>query len=772
MGQKHCKGLSLLLVLVMVLGIFAFITPFCDAAMFINGKQAADSDIAQISESLPADIRESLAEWISPTVSDIIKATGGEYQDQSVLRIIGTSSTVLNWANSAINRAGGFDGKANMAYWLFTTSSIDYKNIQISGRIRSSATGPRDFKLQYSCDGSNWNDALDPAITVGNALTIGDNASQFTKTLPLDAMDSPILYIRLLQASNTSANGGIVASGGTNSINNIIVSGEYDVLPNKLFAPQTDTPSGAFPLGQLINFTPVQRDEDVSGYGIMVSTDDGATWNILADNQYTLDTLPLTLQVKAIAPAMIDSRVTIYNYTQDKLPMVTASKNSGALIAGATVALSCSASDAQIRYRINSGTAQLYSEALVLEENLFIGYPGTLAIEAWAESAGYISGDPTTFYYTKAVTGGEKVYFGQLHSHTTNSDGIGSLTEAFDYAKNIAKLDFFAVTDHSNSFDETGASSDNPATINLDTYNSGSSKWQAGVAAAAAAYLPNAFISFYGYEMTWSGGPGHMNTFNSGGFVSRNNTTLNSKTNDAGLRAYYELLTRRPQSISMFNHPGTTFGNFANFSYYDTVIDQRISLIEVGNGEGMIGSGGYWRSYEQYTLALDKGWHVAPANNQDNHLGKWGDSNTARTAIWTNDLSLEGVYQALRDMRVYATEVADLEIVYKVNGQPLGSIIDVVPPYANFSAEIVNPTAGNSLKSVSLITNGGTEIQKVTPATRNYNYDVTIAEPRAGYYYLKVVVETQQGERLAVTAPVWLGQGKAAGFLGRPLLLR
>ena len=50
-------------------------------------------------------------------------------------------------------------------------------------------------------------------------------------------------------------------------------------------------------------------------------------------------------------------------------------------------------------------------------------------------------------------------------------------------------------------------------------------------------------------------------------------------------------------------------------------------MVEVGNGEGQIGAGGYYPSYEYYIMALDKGWHVAPTNNQDNHKGKWGNAN-------------------------------------------------------------------------------------------------------------------------------------------------
>lgn len=99
------------------------------------------------------------------------------------------------------------------------------------------------------------------------------------------------------------------------------------------------------------------------------------------------------------------------------------------------------------------------------------------------------------------------------------------------------------------------------------------------------------------------------------------------------MKAYYALLsqTEGANSISQFNHPGTTFGNFKDFSYWNPVLDSRMYMVEVGNGEGQIGAGGYYPSYEQYIMALDKGWHLAPTNNQDNHQGKWGNANDAAT---------------------------------------------------------------------------------------------------------------------------------------------
>ena len=172
-------------------------------------------------------------------------------------------------------------------------------------------------------------------------------------------------------------------------------------------------------------------------------------------------------------------------------------------------------------------------------------------------------------------------------------------------------------------------------------------------------------MGIYGFEMTWSGGaPGHINTFNSEGFESRNYAPYRKGDNYEVLQAYFNTLNENPETISQFNHPGDTFGDFMDFALYDPVTDNQMTLIEVGNGEGAIGSSGYFPSYSYYTRALDKGWHVAPTNNQDNHKGNWGDSNTARSVVLATDLSEEAIYDAMKNYRVYATEDNDLSILY------------------------------------------------------------------------------------------------------------
>ena len=363
-----------------------------------------------------------------------------------------------------------------------------------------------------------------------------------------------------------------------------------------------------------------------------------------------------------------------------------------------------------------------------------------------------------------------QLYFGQLHSHTTYSDGSGSLEEALNYVSKLpesANVDFVAFTDHSNYFDKSGDDANPEAALYDVSLMTAYSKelWDAYKGAIAAFNESQSdVIAIGGFEMTWSGGPGHINTFNTAGIVSRNNKILNNKTSDAGLKAYYDLLSNSAlaDSISQFNHPGSTFGTFADFSYWNALVDTRIQLVEVGNGEGQIGAGGYYPSYEYYTMALDKGWHVAPTNNQDNHKGKWGNANDARDVILTDNFTEEGLYEAIRNYRVYSTEDKNLEIYYTVNGLQLGSIIEEVPEKLDINVLVNDPDASDSISKVEIIVNSGkvayTWDNPAELATGNLS--VTL-DPTFSYYYVRV---TQGDGDLAVTAPVWVGESLKLGI--------
>ena len=364
-----------------------------------------------------------------------------------------------------------------------------------------------------------------------------------------------------------------------------------------------------------------------------------------------------------------------------------------------------------------------------------------------------------------------QLYFGQLHSHTQYSDGSGTLDSALSYIRSLpvsANVQFVAFTDHSNYFDSKNAPNVEAALYDTSLVkdSDASHSWKTYKDTIAQFNEDNAgsMVAIGGFEMTWSGGPGHINTFNTPGIVSRNNKTLNNKTDDAGMKAYYALLsqTEGANSISQFNHPGTTFGNFKDFSYWNPVIDSRMYMVEVGNGEGQIGAGGYYPSYEQYIMALDKGWHLAPTNNQDNHQGKWGNANDARDVILTDNFTEEGIYDAIRALRMYATEDKNLELGYTVNGLMMGSSIKTVPGKLDIEVSVYDPDRTDSIAKVEVVVNSGkvAHVWDDAAQLKNGTLSVTLA-PEYSYYFIRV---TQKDGDLAVTAPVWVGESLKLGI--------
>ncbi len=366
-----------------------------------------------------------------------------------------------------------------------------------------------------------------------------------------------------------------------------------------------------------------------------------------------------------------------------------------------------------------------------------------------------------------------QLYFGQMHSHTQYSDGAGTLDSALSYIRSLpesANVQFVAFTDHSNYFD-----SKNDPNVEAALYDASlvkdsdaSHSWatyKKTVADFNADPANSDLVAIAGFEMTWSGGPGHINTFNTAGVVSRNNSTLNNKTDDAGMKAYYALLSQEEgaDSISQFNHPGTTFGNFKDFAYWDPVIDSRMYTVEVGNGEGQIGAGGYYPSYEQYIMALDKGWHVAPTNNQDNHKGRWGNANDARDVILTDDFTEQGIYEAIRNYRVYATEDKNLELSYTVNGEQMGTILSEVPEKLSFNISVYDPDKTDSIASVELVVNSGKVAYSWSKDEIAAAGGILTTElaPDYSYYFVRV---TESDGDIAVTAPVWVGETLRLGI--------
>lgn len=139
-------------------------------------------------------------------------------------------------------------------YYQFVVSTLGFSDpLTISWDQTSSNTGPKDYTLQTSTDGTSF--------TVQQSYSVLANASPnptWTPTLSTNLFSFSFsikgltgasnLYIRLVDADTTSANGGTVAAGGTDRVDNFTVSAISPVPEPEEYAALFATGLAAFAL--------------------------------------------------------------------------------------------------------------------------------------------------------------------------------------------------------------------------------------------------------------------------------------------------------------------------------------------------------------------------------------------------------------------------------------------------------------------------------------------------------------------------------------------
>jgi len=162
--------------------------------------------------------------WISnPYTADSGIAAN---KDAAQISLVG-GSIWTSWGVSSGNyqpNTNTWDNGNASKCWQIQFSTSGYNNVALSSKQRSSSTGPRDFKVQYSTNGSSWTDA-GITVSVGSDWTTGvvDNVA-----LPSACGNQSTLYLRWVMTSNTSVNSSTVASSGTSRIDDIAITEFYD----------------------------------------------------------------------------------------------------------------------------------------------------------------------------------------------------------------------------------------------------------------------------------------------------------------------------------------------------------------------------------------------------------------------------------------------------------------------------------------------------------------------------------------------------------------
>lgn len=308
-----------------------------------------------------------------------------------------------------------------------------------------------------------------------------------------------------------------------------------------------------------------------------------------------------------------------------------------------------------------------------------------------------------------------KIYFGDMHSHTSFSDGQSTPAAAFKYARLSRKADFLTITDHCwidyTEWEETKAAADSETT--------------------------DEFLAIRGFEMTTTWG--HMNIFNTEWYFP-----------DADMQSFYSILSADKNCIAQWNHPTEYSREFHEFSHYSEELDDAINLLEIMNMKR------YTRYDSSYVRALDKGWHLSPTIGFDMHGSEWITAYDARTAVIATGLTHDEFYAALRNCRTYATEDRNLHVLYTINGSLMGSVLRN-PSKCNvqIQANDTDTLAGDKIRLIQIFSCHGQIVASKVFDAYSVTWNTVLDLPDSGdlYYFVKI---TNGFEKTAVTAPVWI----------------
>lgn len=328
-----------------------------------------------------------------------------------------------------------------------------------------------------------------------------------------------------------------------------------------------------------------------------------------------------------------------------------------------------------------------------------------------------------------------RVVWGNLHAHTAWSDGSGDPSVAYAYARDQARLDFMAVTDHPEYWVARGN----------DDY------W-AATAKAAEFYSNERFVGLRGYEYSHPV-MGHLVVLNSESYCSA--------WSCYSLSDFYDWLARPEQehALAIFAHPGFPNPVRDQFEFDQLALHEKVRSKIVGM-EVMHWSGyqpflkGYRGILPFYDEGLQRGWHLAPLGSQDNHSPNWGLGGSNLVGMLVPELTEAALLDALKDRRVYATNRRGLQLAFAYIGSGekawMGSpvAINARDPQVSIGLrlQVFDPHPDSEPVRVQLILNGVSiheqilqQVDVKTPKFLVANYQILTAHlPESAYVYVRI----------------------------------
>jgi len=325
------------------------------------------------------------------------------------------------------------------------------------------------------------------------------------------------------------------------------------------------------------------------------------------------------------------------------------------------------------------------------------------------------------------ILGDFRPYYGNMHAHSSHSDGDGSPAEAFAWARDQAGLDIQFITDHLEQLYYIPCLGQAP-------------DWDECIRHAQDASVPGKFLAGCGFEYGSSIGglTGHNNVYFSAGLFP---------CIQLYFKDFYQSVKNDPDCIAQFNHPGDVLTHTWNNFEYDAGVDAKMNLFEFNSESD---------PFLLYFIALDAGWHLSPLYDQDNHGADWGTKNEARAGFYLDDLSMPSLHAAMRERRSFATTDRNASIVLRTaEGCWMGSILSGVGA-VTLAVEATDPDPADGFTSLELWGPGHDLVQQTDCAGAGQcTISATFQVLEPTYVLARAL---QADGHYLVSAPIWMSR--------------
>ncbi|HEV2691662.1 MAG TPA: PEP-CTERM sorting domain-containing protein [Verrucomicrobiae bacterium] len=183
---------------------------------------------------------DTLAGWTFETSAPARAAAGAGVWYTNIASEVGLGTASAFHAGNTVYSTPAGNGSAHSFsstiwavgdFYQFSLSTVGFQGINVSYDQTGSSTGPRDFNFEYSLDGTTFTTVngtfyqlASPAVGWSAGTPVTTTSFSYDLSAITSLNNATTVYFRVADADTIAISGGTVATGGTDRVDNFVVS--------------------------------------------------------------------------------------------------------------------------------------------------------------------------------------------------------------------------------------------------------------------------------------------------------------------------------------------------------------------------------------------------------------------------------------------------------------------------------------------------------------------------------------------------------------------